>query len=397
MFLTLIFSATCVFAEDNETVEMDEIDEDFLEIDDNTVSNETQNQTEPTQQHDINVTMSSDDTNIVKGKYFSVKVNDENGTGIANKTVKFKINNVTTNVKTTSKGIAKLLVKESEGKYTVKYTFSQPGYVKTTGSTKILVVSTTKSKLTASGCTAYYKLKNFFVVTLTVGELKLSGREIKVTINKKTYTNKTNSKGRAYFAIGLNKGKYVAKYSYAGEKNIKKSSGKATIIVKKISTEFKKANNVIYRHKTSGTFKVKLVDARGNLLKDKNVKYTFNKKSYTKKTNSKGIINVNFKLTQGAYTLKLKFKETSVYKKTTKSYTIKVKSKKVKNNGLWLLSTDMHKVNLAHLKSIKVKHIFLNAKAIERFGKSTVEKFISNAGKKGIKVHLWMQVFYNSD
>lgn len=397
MFLAVILSATCVFAEDNETAEMKEIDDEYLQINDTAVSQETNNITETTQQKDINVTLSSDDTNVVKGKYFSVKVSDENGTGIANKAVTFKINGVTSKVNTTSKGIAKLLVNESEGKYTVKYSFSETGYAKASGSSKILVVSTSKSKLTASGCTAYYKLKNFFVVTLTVGGLKLSGREIKVTINKKTYTNKTNSKGRAYFAIGLNKGKYAANYSYAGEKNIKKSSGKATITVKKISTEFKKVNDVIYRHKTDGTFKVKLVDERGNLLKNKTVKFTFNKKSYTKKTNSKGIIKVNFKLSMGAYTLKLKFKETSVYKKTTKTYTIKVKSKKVKNNGLWLLSTDMYNVNLTHLKSVNVKHIFLNAKAIERFGKTNVEKFISNAGKNKIKVHLWMQVFYNSD
>ena len=54
----------------------------------------------------------------------------------------------------------------------------------------------------------------------------------------------------------------------------------------------------------------------------------------------------------------------------------------------------MNKVNLKTLQKYGTKHIFLNFKSLELWGQDDVEKFISNAHGHGIKVHLWMQVFY---
>lgn len=423
MVLGVVLSVSCVSAQDNMTVSDNVIEKAVPDVIDTSgdlenssdvqgndsqggdandssqspvnESHETENDSSALQEN-IDVVFKTSDSNIIKGKYFSLTVTDENGTAISNKPVYFTINGVTTAVNTTSKGVAKLLINEKVGSYTVKYTLNETGYNYKTGSTKILVISSSKSVLKSSAYTAYYGFKNQVVVTLTAGGVNLANRVVKMKINKKTYSTKTNSKGKAYFAIGLKIGKYTAKYTYGGEKNIKSSSTSAVVTVKKMTTHFKKANSVIYRDKTSGKLKVKLLDARGNPVKNKNVKITYNKKTYNKKTDANGMITVSFKLSKGAYKFKYSFAKTSLYQKTSKTYTVKVKSKAVKNNGIWLLSTDMKKVDFKYFKKIGMKHIFLNVKAIERYGKSSVESFIAEGNDNGIKTHLWMQVFYNS-
>ena len=396
-------SLACVFAEDNSTLQTasdeislpdqsEEMPEETLSSDDDT-QNSTANDTP---KEDASVSFSADDTNIVQGKYFSVKVSDRNGTGIANKAVYFKISGITSKVNTTSNGIAKLKINETPGTYTVKYTFNETGYEKTSGSSEILVISTKKSRVKASDYTAYYGFKNQFVVILKVGDLRLAGRTVKMTVNGKTYTDKTNSRGKAYFAIGLRKGTYKVNFSYAGEKNIRSSSGSAVIKVKKMPVSFKKVNEKVLRHKRLGTFQVKLVDARDNPLKNKKVKFIFDGKTYVKKTDGKGIVTINVKLPKGAYEFKFKFAKTSLYSKASKTYKVKVKSKFVKNNGLWLFAYDMPNVDLSYQKSVGTKHIFLNFKALESYGKSYVEDFITEAADNGIKVHIWMQIFYKS-
>ena len=52
----------------------------------------------------IQTTIKSEDTNIVKGNDFSVKLTDNNGTAIANKTIKFTVNKDTNNATTDNDG-----------------------------------------------------------------------------------------------------------------------------------------------------------------------------------------------------------------------------------------------------------------------------------------------------
>lgn len=335
--------------------------------------------------------------NYVKGTTFNVKLNDDNGTGLANKSVQFTINGKASNFSTNDLGIAKLPLTVSKGTYTVKYMFNENGYNPISASLKILVITTTTSKFKASPYTAYVGVKNTYAVTLTVDGMALSGRDVTFKIANKKTTVKTDSKGQAKININLKKGTYYIYYSYAGEKNIKKASGKAKITVKKeVPTHFEKVNSIIYRHKTSSPFKIKLVDVRGSALANKKVIFALNNKKYVKKTNKNGIVSIDIKLSKGTYKLKVHSIKTVKHNKASKTYSIVVKPKQARNNGLWLLSTDMAKVNFKTLQKYGTKHIFLNAKAIERYNKSYVEDFIAEASVHKIKVHLWMQVFYNS-
>lgn len=142
-------------------------------------------------------------------------------------------------------------------------------------------------------------------------------------------------------------------------------------------------------------FKVKVIDGKGNPASGK-VIFTLNGKKYTRNLNSKGIAQLGVKLSAGTYKITYTFYRTNKYAASTGSVKLAVKSH-AKNNGFWLFSSDMKNVNLNTLAKYNTKHIFLNYYALELHGKSAVETFIKNANAKGIKVHIWMQVFYNGN
>ena len=344
----------------------------------------------------VKTSVKSEDTNIVKGKDFTVQLTDSNSTPVANKTITFKFNNKNTKVVTDNDGFAKLKINVEPGTYTVKYSFSgDDGYSASSGSTKIFVISSSTSKIAAKTYTAFVGLTNIYTVTLTAGDTPLSGRVVVFKINGKTYNKKTNSKGQAKLSINLPKANYRIKFSYAGEKNIKSTSGSSQItVLNGMPTKMSKANSVIYRNKKAGYFKVKLLDMRNHPLKSANVKFKLKGKTYVKKTNANGIASLKIKLKTGNYKIKAYFSKTSVYKQVSKTYTVKVKPKHVTNNGMWLFGKDMKAVNFNTLKKHEFKHVFLNFKAVELYGKSGVENWIKQAKSYGIKVHLWMQVFY---
>ncbi len=340
----------------------------------------------------------SKDTNYLNKSTFSVKLVDENGTGMANKTIAFKLNGITSNSKTDADGVAKLKLSVPKvGTYTVSYSFNEDGYTSLKSSSKLFILSSGVSKFKASDYVAYWGAKNTLVITLTVDGKALANRNVTIRIHGVTYYKKTNSKGQASLAIGLVKGKYPVIFSYAGEKNIKKASGKITVTVKNgMPTNIYKANSVIYKNHVSAPFKIKLKDVRGNALANKYVKFTINKKTYKVKTDSNGIAKINLKLKAGSYKLKVAFAKTSVYNAATKTYAIKVKTN-IKNGGIWLFAYDMEKVSFNAMKKYGINHIFLNYYAINKHGKAYVEKYIASASKYGLKVHIWMQVFYNGN
>ena len=397
LLLIVLLTATAVSAEEmNSTSLAEDIDSSAVEADVAQVTEdspiEESNQTVVPAKASFE---SVEDTVYVKNKTFSVKLIDENKTSLTNKTVSFNLDGNIVKSTTNAKGVASLKLDVDKGTYTVKYTFDEAGFKPVTSSKKITVVTQTAAKFKASDYTAYTTVKNAFKATLTVDGIPLSGRTVKFKIHGVTYERTTNSKGVASLAIGLYKGVYPITFSYAGEKNVKKATGKAVVtVIKGMPKKITKANSVIYRHKILNKFKIKLTDARGNILKNKKVTFTINKKKYSTKTDANGIASLNIKLKKGTYKLKVYSYKTSIYNKVSKTYTVKVKPNQARNNGLWLFGADMNKVNLKTLQKYGTKHIFLNFKSLELWGQDGVEKFISNAHGHGIKVHLWMQVFY---
>ncbi len=375
---------TDVIAQDqdlNDAISVDIADEEVLE--------------EPANQI---TTIQSKDTNIVKGKDFSVELKDSNSTPIANQTVKFTLNNVVTNAKTDDNGIAKLKINLNPGTYTVKYSFSGDGYVSSKNSTKIFVISTSATSIKGSDYVAYVGVKNVYTVVLTVGGAPLEGRKVVFEIDGNKFYKKTKANGKASISINKTKGTYNITYTYNGESNIKKCSGNSTITVKKgMPTKIVKYYSKIYRNKKVGYFKIKLTDVRGKALPSQKVTFKLKGKAYVKKTNSKGIATIKINLKTGKYTVKAIFAKTPVYKSKSFAYKITVRPVYGGNNGMWLFAGDMDKVNFNTLQKYGTKHIFLNFYCFKLHSKAYVESWIKAARNKGIKVHIWMQAFYGDN
>ena len=333
----------------------------------------------------VQTTIKSDDKNIVKGHEFSVTLSDNNSSPIANKSVAFTFNKVVSNATTDENGVAKLKINSNPGEYTVE------------NSTRIQVIASSVSKIKAPSYTAYIGVTNTYTVTLTAGDTPLANRPVTFKLNGKTYSKKTNSKGQASININLAKGSYTLSYSYNGEQNINPVSGTSKITVKKgMPTKMVRADSEIYRNKKTSYFKIKLTDSRGTPLKSKKVILTLKGKKYTKKTNANGIASLKIKLKIGKYNIKASFSKTNVYNKASKTFKITVKPVVPTNNGMWLFGRDMKSVNLKTLQNNGFKHVFLNFKAVELYGKSGVEEWVKTAKSYGVKVHLWMQVFYGA-
>ncbi len=390
LLLFLILGA--VSAQENSTEDVASLDIEeppISEISDDIVSG---NQSE-----DVKTSIKSTDSKVIKGEEFKVTLSDENGKGLSNKTVNFELENQKSSRNTDNNGVAKLKINLKAGTYTVKYSFNETGFVPCEGETKITVIVPVDSKIKASNYVAYQGIKNKFTVTLTANGKALAKKVITFKINGKTISKKTDSKGKASINIDLKKGTYWLKYAFAGEEKIRKTSGSVKVTVKKgAALKMYKLSSSVFRKNKVGYFKIKLVDVKGNLVTNKKVYFKVNGKTYLKKTNKKGIASVKIKLKLGSYKVKVTSKKTSIFKRLLKTYKIKVKPRQARNNGMWILSSDMKSVNFTKLEKYGTKHVFVNAKCIEKFGKTYVEKWVKDAKSHGIKTHIWMQVFYSA-
>ena len=225
--MTFFLTLSAVSAGENENITSDNLNNNDI-----VSSVETTDVIKDTNSSEIQTSLKSSDNNIVKGDYFTATLTYENGTGIENKSVQFSLNGVVDNGTTDSSGVAKFLINTTKGTYKISYNFKEDGFVSSSSQNTILVLTNNASAIKASNYVAYVGFKNPFTVTLSAGGVNLAGRVVTFELAGKKYNVKTNSKGQATLNIDLKKGTYTIKYSYAGETNIKSTSGSAKITVR---------------------------------------------------------------------------------------------------------------------------------------------------------------------
>jgi predicted outer membrane repeat protein len=155
---------------------------------------------------------------------------------------------------------------------------------------------------------ADYSGKVTFKVRVVGSNGKAVGQNevVLMKISGKTYSVKTDKGGYASKAFSLLPGKYSITTSYKG------FSAKNTITVKKVlkakSATVKKAKKIKYS--------ASLKTSKGKAISGKKITFKINGKSYTAKTNKKGIATVKFKnLKVGKYKVTVKYLKSMV--KTT--------------------------------------------------------------------------------
>jgi parallel beta-helix repeat protein len=196
-----------------------------------------------------NTTISGSDFNQVamdfnageRGGFFVVQLKDANGTELVNKTVKIGFNGVVYSVTTNGTGHAKLQINlAGAGLYTFAVAFL--GDDNYTASFEVYKITITKKSTSISAAAKSYKAsaktKSFTATLKTVanadGKTYLKeGKKVTVTVNGKTYTTKTDSKGQATFKLSISKkGKYTATVKFAGDSTYSASSKSVKITIK---------------------------------------------------------------------------------------------------------------------------------------------------------------------
>ena len=235
-----------------------------------------------------NVDMSSSGSTVPYGSSFSVTLkHSSTGKALANRTVTFKVNGTTHKVQTNSNGVASIKLGEL-GKYDV--TASYAGNSKYNEKTVNYDVTVAKLKTILSLSATSVQSGNSITVTLKESNKKvLSGQKVSLTIDGKTYTKKTNSKGKASFAINNPIGKYPITIKFGGTEGYKSAKLSKTLNVKISSSGACKA---IYGGVSSKQYKILL-----------NVKEKFDADEFAKYLKTGGYSKLNSALKKKAASL----------------------------------------------------------------------------------------------
>ncbi|MGX8693496.1 MAG: Ig-like domain-containing protein, partial [Methanobrevibacter sp.] len=228
----------------------------------------------------------------------------------------------------------------------------------------------------------------------------LANKKVTITFNGKKLTGITNSKGYCYFNIKVDKaGSYGVSFEFAGDKYCYPNliSNYRTVKVVKENTKLTWNSGTLFAS-GSETFEILLTDGNGVALVNKAVKLVINSKTYSVKTDSNGFaaFDLNLNLDSKTYAVSYSFAGDNGYNSCSGSTKISVINRDVSEGyGYYLFGSDMKSVNLNTLASYGTTDLFLNYYAIEKYGKSDVESWIASANKVGIRVHIWMQTFYD--
>lgn len=172
-----------------------------------------------------------------------------------------------------------------------------------------------------------------FTLTDTNGEL-LSNKTVQIAFNCTIYNVTTNESGIGKLQINLaNSNVYTCAISFVGDE----SYNACPLTITKLTVNKKKttisASSKTFKVKTkTKTVSVTLktvkntYDGKTYLYKGKKLTLTVNGKTYSAKTNAKGVAKFSLKLTKkGKYTAKIKFSGDATYKASNKSIKITIK------------------------------------------------------------------------
>ena len=258
---------------------------------------------------------------------FTLVLKNSDGIPLSGADVSYTYDGKTVNTKTDSDGAVSFAISPTKvGSYKIAGKFLGDKYNNASSFTKTFTVSKNSVKFSSpTKQVSYSTSKRTFKIALKTSNNKaLKSKQVTLSINGKSYKVKTNSKGVATFKIKLpNKKKtYNYKVKFAGDNanSAKTYSGK--LVVDKFKVKFTDPTKTIMFHAVSQkSFSLCLKDNQNNVLKNKKVTLTFNKKTYKAKTDSYGYAQFSLKEKTIKYTVKYNG-DSQHYKK---SYSGKVK------------------------------------------------------------------------
>jgi len=227
-------------------------------------------------------------------------------------------------------GVANVKVPELvEGNYNFTITYSGDNkYVSFSKTNGISVTKIIPTTIISSAITTVYNGGKYLVATLKdINGKPMVGVQVSINLNGFKYLT-TDKNGQVKLSTnGLAPNTYTAIITFAGNNNYAKSSATAKVTVKKATPKLTANKKTFKKSVKTKKYTVTLKDNVGKALKNTKVTIKVNKKTYTAKTNSKGV--ATFKITKltkkGKYTATVTYKGSSYYNKLTKKVKIIIK------------------------------------------------------------------------
>ncbi|WP_407416543.1 hypothetical protein [Methanobrevibacter sp.] len=247
-----------------------------------------------------------DVTGTTQGTKYSVTVLNSDGTPLKNTKVSFNIGSTKYTATTNNNGIATLTLKLKVGTYNIEATNPKTAEkIKN----KLTVKNPPTIKIQANDLTKYYGGSEKFTVKVTDNNGKvLANKEVKITINGKTYKRTTDKNGVASMNIVLNSKTYPVTVECGGEKVSVKITVKPTIYGKDITKMYKNGTQ----------YYAAFADSKGNLLKNTQVEFNINGVFYKRNTDSNGVAKLTINLLPNTYIL------TAINPKTNELFSNKI-------------------------------------------------------------------------
>ena len=209
------------------------------------------------------------------------------GNPLKNQEITFIVNGVSYSKITNNQGVAGLGINLNPGNYTIitKNNFNQE-VVQNNIEVKPLICEN-------KDLVKYFKNDSQYVVKIIGknGRVVGAGESVTFNINGIFYTKITNETGDVKLSIGLNPGEYIVTVEYLGCM----VSNKITVLTILISSDLK------MNYGDGSSFRVKILDNRGNPLNNTNVTFNINGVFYNRVTDNYGIARLGIRLTTGEY------------------------------------------------------------------------------------------------
>lgn len=255
--------------------------------------------------------------NVNDKRLFEATLKDINGKAISNMQIHMKLNGKEYDITTNDKGVASLPLNLNIGDYEIEYSLSNPNYVFSSNTNKILVVDSkqTSTQIIAKDMTEdENNLVNFTLTLTDCLNNGISYSEVTLEIvnsngnSIKNITDVTDANGNAIFKFNLEYGKYTVKVNFKGNDLYLASS---SVNLVNIETNDNRTKTLIYTGEvqicTNDTFTIVLSDENGKLLSNKDITFILENKVYSSKTNSEGKAIVKVDTTSGMHNVNVMF------------------------------------------------------------------------------------------
>lgn len=281
----------------------------------------------------VTITKSSTEINVKNVRsyltyptYITLTLLDSKGGAIANKNVTVIVSGKSYETVTDSEGMAQVEILTKIGNYTVSVQFAGDENYLNSSASSTVEITKMKTSIVAPNVKSYMSYNTYLTITLknVYGDV-LSNKPITVKVNKKTYNLTTDSKGVAKLKFDRKVGTYKCTITFKETGTYYGASKSSQVVITKTPVTISVPSSIKINSNRYAKILITLKDVKGKLLKNKTLTITIqsNKKKYTVKTNSEGVVTFRFNGPK-SNNLTIKYAGT---KKTYYSKSIKVKIK----------------------------------------------------------------------